>query len=79
MNMNYNDSIQDAKKQLENSTSPDKEDLKQIINLLEMVVNNQVPVSKGLFSRFSEVMERNSWITNSISSALINWLTTQLH
>ena len=79
VNMNYNDSIQDAKKQLENSTSPDKEDLKQIINLLEMVVNNQVPVSKGLFSRFSEVMQRNSWITNSISSALINWLTTQLH
>lgn len=79
VNMNYNDSIQDAKNRLESSTSPDKEDLKQIINLLEMVVNNQVPVSKGLFSRFSEIMERNSWITNSISSALINWLTTQLH
>lgn len=79
VNMNYNDSIQDAKNRLESSTSPDKEDLKQIINLLEMVVNNQVPASKGLFSRFSEIMERNSWITNSISSALINWLTTQLH
>ena len=79
VNMNYNDSIQDAKKQLENSTSPDKEDLKQIINLLEMVVNNQVPVSTARISRLSEVMVRNSWITNSISSALINWLTTQLH
>lgn len=62
VNMNYNDSIQNAKKQLESSASPDKEDLKQIINLLEMVVNNQVPVSKGLFSRFSAVMERNSWL-----------------
>lgn len=79
VNMNYNDSIQNAKKQLESSASPDKEDLKQIINLLEMVVNNQVPVSKGLFSRFSAVMERNSWITGSISAALISWLTTQSH
>ena len=79
VNMNYNDSIQNAKKQLENSSSPDKEDLKQLINLLEMIVNNQVPVSKGLFSRFSEIMERNSWITGSISSALISWLTTQPH
>lgn len=64
--------------QIENSTSPDKEELQQIINLLEMVLNNQVPAQKGLLSKFSAVLERNSWITGSIASALLSWLTTQI-
>lgn len=76
--LNYNDSIQKAKEQIETSNSSDKEELKQIISLLEMITNNQVPVNKGLFSKFSDVMERNSWITSSIASALLSWLTTQI-
>lgn len=77
--MNYNDSINQVKDQIKSSDSPDKEELQQIISLLEMVVNNQVPVSKGLFSKFSEVMERNSWITSSVTSAILSWLTSQIH
>ncbi len=76
--INYNNSIQDIKKAIAESESTDKEELKQIVSLLEMVVNNQVPASKGLFSRFSEVMERNSWITGSIAGALLPWLTMQI-
>lgn len=76
--INYNNSIQDIKKAIAESESTDKEELKQIVSLLEMVVNNQVPASKGLFSRFSEVMERNSWITGSIAGALLSWLTMQI-
>lgn len=76
--MNYSDSIHQVKEQIENSTSPDKEELQQIINLLEMVLNNQVPAQKGLLSKFSAVLERNSWITGSIASALLSWLTTQI-
>lgn len=78
VNMNYNDSIQSAKQQISESSSPDKEDLTKLINLLEMVVNDRVPVHKGIFSKFSAVMERNSWITSSISSVLLNWLTSQI-
>lgn len=70
--LNYNESIQNAKEQISSSNSPDKEDLQQIISLLEMVVNNQVPVQKGLFSKFSDIMERNSWITGTISSAILS-------
>ena len=61
--MNYNAAIQNAKKEIEASNSPDKEDLDKIISLLEMIVNNQLSPQKGLFSKFSSVMERNSWIT----------------
>jgi len=76
--LNYNDSIQKAKELIETSSSSDKDALNQIISLLEMIVNNQVPVTKGLFSKFSAVMERNSWITGSIMSALLSWLTSQI-
>lgn len=79
VNMNYNDSIKLAKEQIANSNPADKTELEQIINLLEMIVNNQVPPQKGIFSKFSDIMERNSWITSSISSALLGWLTTQIH
>lgn len=79
VNMNYNSSIQNAREQITASPSHDKEELNQIVNLLELIVNNQVPVSKGLFSKFSEVMERNSWITGSVTSVLLGWLTTQIH
>lgn len=76
--INYNNSIQDIKKSIAESKSPDKDELDQIVSLLEMVVNNQVPASKGLFSKFSEVMERNSWITGSIAGAVLSWLTARI-
>lgn len=77
--LNYNEAIQNAKEQVASSDSPDKEELQQIVSLLEMVINNQVQPHKGLFSKFSAVMERNSWITGSISAALLSWLTAQIH
>ena len=58
-------------------TSTDKEQLEKIVDLLEMVINDQVPPSKGLFSKFREIMERNSWITGSVANALMNWLLTK--
>lgn len=76
--MNYNDSIQTIKEQIESCDSEDKEDLQQIVALLEMIVNNQVPPQKGIFSKFSAVMQRNSWITGSVASALLSWLTAQI-
>ncbi len=76
--VNYKDSLRATKKQIEDSDSPDKEELQQIISLLEMMVNNQLPPQKGLLSKFSAVLERNSWITSPIASVLISWLTSQI-
>ncbi len=77
--MNITSSIQEAKERINSSDSDDKEDLKQIINLLEMVVNNQVPAQGGLLSKFSSVIQRNAWISSPISSIVLNWLITQVH
>lgn len=75
--VNYNSAISELKQAVSSDTSADKEQLEKIVSLLEMVVNDQVPPSKGLFSKFREVMERNSWITGSIANALMNWLLSK--
>lgn len=76
--LNYNEAIQNAKDKIASVDSPDKEELQQIVSLLEMITNNQIQPHKGLLSKFSAVMERNSWITGSIASALLSWLTSQI-
>lgn len=76
--LNYNESIKNAKELISSSDSEDKEELQQIVSLLEKVVDNQIPIQKGLFSKFSAVMERNSWIAGTISSTLLSWLLTQI-
>lgn len=77
--LNYSDSINQMKEQISSSNSPDKEDLQKILSLLEMLVNDQIPAQKGMLSKFSDVMERNSWITGAISSTLLGWLMSQIH
>lgn len=75
--INYNSAISELKERVASDASEDKEQLEKIVSLLEMVVNDQVRPSKGLFSRFSEVMERNSWIAGSVANAILNWLLSK--
>lgn len=75
--INYTSAVSELKEAVAADTSADKEQLEKIVSLLEMAVNDQVPLSKGLFSKFREVMERNSWITGSVANALISWLLTK--
>ena len=79
VNMNYQTTMKELREQISSNNSPDKEQLDKLISMLEMITNGDVPVQKGLLSKFSEVMERNSWITGSIASTLLSWLTTQIH
>lgn len=76
--INYNSSIQDLKEKVAQSDSQDKETMEKIVSLLEMVVNNQVPPSKGLFSKFSTVMERHSWLSNSVAGTILAWLMSKI-
>lgn len=73
--INHTTTIEEMRDKANNSTE-DKEQLQAIINLLEMIVNNQVQPSKGLFSKFSNLMEKHSWLSSSIASTLISWLFT---
>ena len=76
--INYNSAVSELRQAVESDTSADKEQLEKIVDLLEMVVNDQVPPSKGLFSKFSAVMERHSWISNSVAGTILSWLLSQI-
>lgn len=73
--MNISTAIQETRKQIDSSNSDDKAELHQIINLLEMITNDQLPAQKGVLSKFSATIQKNSWITSPIMSILLNWLT----
>lgn len=77
--MNINNSIQDIIELINASNSNDKDELCKIIKILESAFNEQIPIKKGMLSKFSDVMERNSWITGSISSLILNWMLSQIH
>ncbi len=75
---NYESNIQQLRDQLANSDSPDKAELEQLVTLLEMVINDQAPPQKGLFSKFASALERNGWFAPQVAATLLNWLTTQV-
>lgn len=56
--------------------SEENEKLQELISMVKAITENNVPVSKGVFSRFSETLEKHSWITGSIAQALIGWLVS---
>lgn len=77
--IHYSTSLDELKDRVSAETSPDKEDMEKIVTLLEMIVHNQVPPSKGLFSKFSSIMERHSWLSSSVASTVLAWLMSQIH
>ena len=77
--INYKTNFQELRERAELENAPDKEQVQKLIDLVEMIVNGQVPLQKGLLSRFSETMEHHSWITSAVASALVSWLTQLPH
>lgn len=75
---NYYAAIDDLKARVSSDNSTDKEDMEKIISLLEAIVSDKVKPSKGLFSKFSEVMERHSWLSSSVAGTILSWLLTQI-
>ena len=67
-------SIQEMKERAERDGGDDKETLQEIISILEKILAGQETPKPGLLSKFGACMERNSWITGAIASALINCL-----
>lgn len=54
----------------------DREDIQQIISLLkEVLCENRTP-EKGMLSKFSNLMERHSWLSSSLASLVLQWLTS---
>lgn len=77
--INYQTNFQELRERAEAENAPDKEQVQKLIDLVEMIVNDRIPPQKGLLSKFSETMERHSWITSAVAAALVSWLTQLPH
>ena len=66
--------VQEMKSKAESDGGADKEELSEIISLLEKILENKEVPQKGMFAKFSACMERHSWVTSAITSALFTWL-----
>lgn len=75
--INLNTQLQKLRSDIDSSNSLDKEELHQIVSMLEELSKSKEPVPRNIFSRFSAVMERNSWIARSIASFLLNLFLNQ--
>ncbi|MGN2347292.1 hypothetical protein ACTFH7_02065 [Clostridium cagae] len=72
--INNSSNLDDLKQLIEQNAYEDKEDLKQLIDTLKTITENNMPVSKGTLAKFSEAFEKHSWIAGSIASTLLGWL-----
>ena len=67
--INLNAELQKLKSDIDSSNSPDKEELYQIISLLEELKNSQEPIPKGFLSKFSAII--CGWLSaKSISTSV---------
>ena len=59
------------KNQLEDSIDTAK--INEFIDLFEEFIKGQMKPQKGMFTRFSDVMERHSWLSGAFASYLVQW------
>lgn len=52
--------------------STDRQELEDLKALLQSIQNQQTPVEKGALAKFSDLMEKHSWLSSPIASFLIS-------
>lgn len=50
----------------------ENEQLKELVSMLKAITENNIPVQKGVFARFSEVLQKNSWLQAPLRPPLLN-------
>jgi len=78
-NINHETALGEIKNKIDSCSDEDKDELNQIVSLLESILDNQTPVEKGMLSKFSGAIEKHSWLSGSIASTLFGWLIATLH
>ena len=55
----------------------DQEELNKLIDRIEIITEDNQPVSKGTLAKFSDLLARHSDIAIALGSSLMNWLTNR--
>lgn len=71
---NVNAELEKLSNQISNLNSPDKEELLQLISELKTIISSDKPLKRGMLSKFSSVLQRNSWVTSPIATAALTLL-----
>lgn len=56
----------------------DQEDLNKLIDRVQMITEDNQPVSKGTFAKFSDLLAKHSDIAISLGSSLMSWLSSKI-
>ena len=70
-NMNFGS----VREQIDREGGEDQEDLHQALNRVEQLVESGERLDRGELSEYSELMERHSWFTGAVMSALLGFAT----
>lgn len=70
-----NVSIDSIKSQIEENGGEDRDALNEIVSLLERISENKEPIKQGMFSKFSGLLEKHSWLSGSVASFILGLLT----
>ncbi|MBU5227813.1 hypothetical protein KQI36_14345 [Clostridium senegalense] len=53
----------------------DQEELNKLIDRVKIIIEDNQPVSKGTFAKFSDLLAKHSDIAIALGSSLMNWLS----
>lgn len=75
INNSYN--LEEIRHLIDKNGEEDKSELNEMINTLEAITKNNIPVQKGTLERFSELLAKHSWITGPIAQSILGWVIGQ--
>lgn len=53
-----------------------KDEAKKVVTYIETLAENDAPLKKGVFSKFSNILSKYSWLLELVAKLVITYLTT---
>lgn len=72
--INIGMTVDEFRKAIEANGEGEKEALNKIADMLQTVIDDNTPVSKGSFSKFSDLIAKHSWVATCLTQILLKWL-----
>lgn len=73
--LNQNITWQQINTEIESNANEDEEDLKYMVSYIQENLENDDPLKKGAFEKFSDLISKHGWISGPISAMILKYLT----
>lgn len=71
---NIDQGFEELLNQIDKQDTEDKEQLKNLVELVHQFVENDISPQKGMLSKFGDLIAKHSWITGPLGSLIVSWL-----